>query len=370
MEDRRSALEDVGLDKKFWQEKNVFLTGHSGFKGSWFVLFLQALGANVVGYSLSCELNSSDSLTHFKLIESDMFSYWADISNPTALQAAILETQPDIVFHLAAQALVRTGYQDPAGTYNTNVIGTLNVLEAVRNCPSVRAVVIVTTDKCYENKEWIYPYREIDPLGGYDPYSSSKACAEIVVQSYRRSFFPLDAYGESHHTLVASARAGNVIGGGDWSNFRLIPDIIRAWQTSQPLASRHPQAVRPWQHVLESLTGYMLLAEKLYSGDVNCAQAYNFGPNDNSFGTVECIIKQAQQHLPGLEYNLESSDFHEAGLLRLDSTKAKNELGFYPVWNMHQAVEKSLNWYRVYYQENQIISMEDVENYLKDMDAI
>lgn len=370
MEAGQSALEAVGLEKKFWQGKKVFLTGHSGFKGSWFVLLLQTLGAQVTGLSLSQNLEGADDLSHFKLLNLQMPSYWTDIRNAAAVQSAMQEAKPEIVFHLAAQALVKTGYQHPAMTYDTNVMGTVHVLESVRHCPDVKAVVIITTDKCYENKEWVWPYREVDVLGGHDPYSSSKACAELVTQSWRRSFFAVQDYGKTHQTLIASARAGNVIGGGDWSHYRLIPDLVRAWHTGNKLVSRCPQAVRPWQHVLESVCGYMLLAQKLYQGAVHCADAYNFGPDEQSFGTVQQVIHESQRHLSKLDYTIEPVGFHEANQLRLDSSKAKTDLGFAPVWDMPQAVEKTVLWYRNYYENHQLMSLDNVHSYLKEMEVV
>ncbi|MGL4524720.1 MAG: CDP-glucose 4,6-dehydratase [Spirochaetia bacterium] len=358
----------MGVDQAFWKDKSVFLTGHTGFKGSWMTALLEFLQARVVGFSLPLDVQPAVQCAHFSLLKSGMQSYWGDIADLQNISYAIKATQPEIVFHFAAQAIVKTGYIDPISTYATNVMGTLNVLEAVRQaCSSVKAVVIVTTDKCYENKEWIWPYREVDRLGGVDPYSSSKACAEIVTKSYRDSYFSLKNYGQSHHTLVATARAGNVLGGGDWSENRLIPDIARAWRAQTPLVLRHPAAVRPWQHVLESLNGYMLLAQRLYAGEVRCADAYNFGPDDQSFASVDYIVSQAQAYLPGLSYHIEKSDFHEAQQLRLDSSKARADLGFAPVWPMPKTIQKTLDWYRRYYEDAQVSTLENIKEYLREV---
>lgn len=322
--------------------RSVFVTGHTGFKGSWLSLWLARLGARVTGYALPpCtdpsmfELaNVADSLTQHKL---------ADIRDPATLNAAMQAARPEVVFHLAAQPLVRLSYREPAETWSTNVMGTVHLLEAVRVCPSVKAVVVVTTDKCYENREWLWGYRENDPLGGSDPYSASKAGAELVVQSYRRSFFSRGG------PLLASARAGNVIGGGDWSEDRLIPDAARAVAARRPLLIRNPTATRPWQHVLESLHGYLLLASHLLAGEARFADAFNFGPDAADNLAVGDVLTRLQAHWPELAWQMDpqaGSAPHEAGFLYLDSSKARRQLGWRPVWDLATGLGKTAAWYR------------------------
>jgi CDP-glucose 4,6-dehydratase len=335
-------LEDV-VDP--WQGRRVFLTGHTGFKGGWLALWLAGRGAQVRGYAL--DPATEPSLFHAASIASLVEDIRGDIRDYSKLAASLIEFAPDVVFHLAAQPLVRRSYADPLGTYATNVMGTVHVLEAVRNAPSVRAVVCVTTDKCYENKEWVWPYRETDPLGGYDPYSSSKACAEIVSAAYRSSFFPVDRLHE-HHVAVATARAGNVIGGGDWSEDRLIPDLIRGFQAGQPVRIRRPKALRPWQHVLEPLHGYMMLAERLLAQQEQFASAFNFGPGDDEVWTVEKIADRMAV-LWGNEAGWVSDPepgAHEAGVLRLDVSKARAELGWEPRLSIESALKWTIDWIR------------------------
>jgi CDP-glucose 4,6-dehydratase len=277
------------FDKQFWKNKRVFLTGHTGFKGSWLSIWLDSLGANVHGYSLKPPTDPS----LFNLCSIDRFtnSTIGDIRNRDLLKATLQKAQPEIVFHLAAQPLVRESFKNPVETYETNVMGTVNLLDAVRACPSVKAVVIVTTDKCYENREWHWGYRENDPMGGYDPYSSSKGCAELVTAAYRQSFFnPKDF--DNHHIAVASARAGNVIGGGDWALDRLVPDCLKAILDGRKIIVRNPHAIRPWQHVLEPLRGYLLLAQKLFENGPQFAEAWNFGPDDRDCRPVIDVVSK------------------------------------------------------------------------------
>ncbi len=328
-----------------WRGRRVFLTGHTGFKGGWLALWLASRGAEVCGYAL--DPATEPNLFGAASVGSILRDIRGDLRDRSQVEAALTGFHPEVVFHLAAQPLVRRSYADPLETYATNVMGTAHVLEAVRKTPSVRAVVCVTTDKCYLNREWVWPYRETDPLGGYDPYSSSKACAEIVAAAYRSSFFPVDRLAE-HRVAVATARAGNVIGGGDWSTDRLIPDLIRGFQSGQPVSIRYPKAIRPWQHVLESLSGYLTLAEKLLAGAAEFATAFNFGPGDDDAWTVESIAtKLAGQWGRGASWVREPAHaLHEAHFLRLDSSKARAELGWHPRLRIELALEWTLAWYQ------------------------
>lgn len=330
----------------FWRGKRVFLTGHTGFKGGWLALWLTHLGAQVRGYSLAPL--SSPSLFEEARIDGVLDDIRGDIRDEKRLENALVEFAPEIVFHLAAQPLVRSSYEDPILTYETNVIGTARVLNAVRKSPSVRAVVSVTTDKCYENKEWVWGYRESDPLGGYDPYSSSKACAEIVSAAFRQSYFPVQRFPE-HRVAIATARAGNVIGGGDWSLDRLIPDLIRGFSAGTTVEIRRPRAIRPWQHVLEPLHGYIKLAEKLFGEDgARYATAFNFGPAEEDARQVSWIAaRMAEAWGEGATWVAnEDSHVHEAQYLKLDASRAHNELGWSPQLNLSAALVLSVNWYR------------------------
>jgi CDP-glucose 4,6-dehydratase len=325
----------------------AFVTGHTGFKGSWLALWLARLGARVTGYALpSC---TAPSLFEAAGIEDALTRHiLADIRDPAALTAAMQAAAPEVVFHLAAQPLVRLSYREPVQTWSTNVMGTVHLLEAVRACPSVKAVVVVTTDKCYENREWLWGYRENDPLGGSDPYSASKAGAELVVQSYRKSFF------SGGGPLLASARAGNVIGGGDWSEDRLIPDAARAVARRQPLLIRNPSATRPWQHVLESLHGYLLLASRLLAGEAAFANAFNFGPDAADNLSVAEVLTRLQAQWPELAWQMDpqaGSAPHEAGFLYLDSSKARRLLDWAPIWDLDTGLENTARWYRAVEQK-------------------
>ena len=329
----------------FWKGRRVVLTGHTGFKGSWMALWLQYLGAEVTGYALAPPTNPS--LFVKADVATGMHSVIGDVRDGDRLTSTLQAAQPEMVFHLAAQPLVRHSYVDPVGTYETNVLGTIHLLEAVRRTPSVRAVVVITTDKCYENKEWIWPYRETDPLGGYDPYSSSKACAEIVTSSWRDSFFNPAHYAE-HNVAVASARAGNVIGGGDWASDRLIADVVRAFTAGTTLEIRNPAATRPWQHVLEPLRGYLVLGERLLAEGVEYASAWNFGPQYTDARPVEWIVRYLSGKWGGsVDWKLDSQQHvHEAQMLKLDWSKAHAALGWQPALPLPDALDYTLAWYR------------------------
>jgi CDP-glucose 4,6-dehydratase len=328
-----------------WRGRRVFLTGHTGFKGSWLAIWLAKRGADVRGYALAPATDPSF-FTAASLSDC-IDDVRGDIRNQSMLEASIVDFAPEVIFHLAAQPLVRRSYVDPIGTYSVNVMGTAHLLEAVRKTPSVRAVVCVTTDKCYENKEWVWPYRETDSLGGFDPYASSKACAGIVSAAYRDSFFPVARLHE-HHVGLATARAGNVIGGGDWSEDRLIPDLIRGFITRRQVLIRRPDAVRPWQHVLDALHGYLLLAERLLEQRSQFATAYNFGPSDEDAWPVDKLATEmANKWGDGASWRCdETSSPHESRSLRLDASKARAELGWHPRLNIQAALEWTLNWYR------------------------
>ncbi|MEA3539060.1 MAG: CDP-glucose 4,6-dehydratase [Pseudomonadota bacterium] len=323
--------------------RRVFLTGHTGFKGSWLTLTLSRLGALVTGYALPP--TTCPSLFTLAGVQAACeTSHFDDILNASRLVEAVRAARPELIIHMAAQPLVRRSYREPHLTWNTNVIGTVNLLEAVRQCPTARGILVVTTDKCYENHEWCWGYRESDPLGGADPYSASKAAAELVVQSYRKSFF------EGSASLLASARAGNVIGGGDWSEDRLIPDAARSAAAGVPLIIRNPDATRPWQHVLESLRGYLLLSEKLLQGDRNVADAFNFGPSAVDNLPVAEVLQQLQRHWRALEWHFDPEiarkSPHEARCLYLDSSKARSQLNWTSVWPLNVGIEKTAVWYQ------------------------
>jgi CDP-glucose 4,6-dehydratase len=326
-------------NKSFWSGKRVLLTGHTGFKGGWLALWLTRLGAQVTGVSLPPA--TLPNLFSLAGVNDLVDSRCADIRDAEQLAAIVKEAAPDIVFHLAAQALVRTSYQQPLATLATNVMGTAHLLDALRGQDSVRAAVIITTDKVYRNQEWPYPYREIDPLGGHDPYSASKAAAEIVSASYR------DAFLAGQGVAVATARAGNVIGGGDWSEDRLLPDAVRAWEAGIPLEVRRPQAIRPWQHVLEPLAAYLLLAERLFERP-DLAGSYNFGPETRTAATVREVIELARTSYGQGQviWGDGSEGPHEAGWLALEIAKARNTLGVVPKWSLAQAIERTMSWYR------------------------
>jgi len=341
----------VGLKREFWQGRRVFLTGHTGFKGAWLSLWLADMGAQVTGYALQ-------PLTEPNLFElvaplHNFHSILADIRNRELLFKAMQEAKPEIVIHMAAQPLVLESYRNPAETYEINVMGTVNLLEAVRLNPGIKAVVNVTTDKCYENREWDWGYRENDPLGGQDPYSNSKACSELITDTYRKAFFSGGGCSQSS-PAVATARAGNVIGGGDWAADRLMADCVRSLLRQEKIQVRNPQSVRPWQHVLEPLCGYLTLAEKLAVGGPTFAGSWNFGPTEEESKTVEWIVKEmCDMWGAGARYAIGASDQvgHETRSLRLDASKAQLKLRWKPRWSIHQALDKVVKWTKNYQQE-------------------
>jgi CDP-glucose 4,6-dehydratase len=345
-----------------YEGKRVFITGHSGFKGSWLAFWLGELGADVWGYSLDIPTEPS----HFKLLRPRVTSIWGDIRDESTLDEALSRAKPDIIFHLAAQPLVRPSYQDPVLTYDTNVIGTLKVFEAARKA-GTRAIVNITSDKAYENREQTWGYREDDMLGGYDPYSSSKGCAEILTSSYRRSFFNLADYGKTHHTLLASVRAGNVIGGGDWADERLVCDIVRAAAKGETVSLRNPRSTRPWQHVLEPLSGYLALGVKLLQGRKEFAEAWNFAPDADADTTVIEVAEELKKHWKKIKFEVQENANapHEASLLKLDATKARMRLGWHSVWKNTQAFEQTAKWYRDYYELGLIDTRNDLAEYIK-----
>lgn len=337
--DMKSKATTRKFSPDFWRRKRVLVTGHSGFKGAWLTVWLHRLGAQVIGISLPP--NTEPNLASLAKIDQLCESHFCDIRDREALTALIRSVQPEIVFHLAAQPLVRASYREPIETFATNVMGTAHVLEALRGLDSAKAAVMITTDKVYRNCECPWPYREVDALGGYDPYSASKAASEMVIASYR------DAFLRQQGVAVASVRAGNVIGGGDWSEDRLIPDAIRAWQANQTLEIRRPSAIRPWQHVLEPLTGYLMLAEQICS-DPDKADAYNFGPNTHEAATVRQVIELARAANGGgnVNYGSGSEGPHEAGWLALETAKVRTTLGYQPHWSLQESVHRSIQWYR------------------------
>jgi len=348
MGERQGSLEKLelirmkGVDPDFWRGKRVLLTGHTGFKGSWFSLWLQSMGASLRGIAL--DPPSNPALFNVARIAEGMEHRIVDIRDFAAVKAQMDEFQPEIVIHMAAQPLFRYSYQEPIETYAINVIVTVHLLEAARYVGSVKAVINVTTDKCHENREWVWGYRENEPMGGHDPYSSSKGCSELVTSAYRLSFF------EQAGIALASVRAGNVIGGGDWSVDRLIPDVLRAFETNMPVVIRSPNAIRPWQHVLEPLSGYLMLAQALYEEGEKYSSGWNFGPNDEDAKPVQWIVEQMTSKWGGdATWTQDKGDHpHEANYLKLDIYKAKSQLRWKPVWNLDQALEKIVTWHKAW----------------------
>ena len=340
----------------------VLITGHSGFKGSWLTYWLERMAAKVAGYGLEPPTDPN----HASLLQLDVETVVGDIRDGTALQRLFTTFEPEIVFHLAAQATVRTAYEKPVETFEVNVLGTLNLFEACRATPSVRAVVNVTSDKCYENREWDWGYRESDAIGGHDPYSASKGCSELLTASYRASYFtPKVALGE-RSVLLASCRAGNVIGGGDWAPDRLLPDFVRAVVASASVEIRSPAATRPWQHVLEPLSGYLLVGERLLAGDGKAATAWNFGPDAGGTMTVADVASAVSRRWPGFSFTIkeENATVHEAGMLSLDCSKARRHLGWQSVWDSDETFNRTVNWYRQFYQRGELVTGADLEAFI------
>ena len=356
------------LFNNIYKGKKVLLTGHTGFKGSWLTLWLKQLGAEVIGYSLEPPTNPS--LFEILNLEKEIIHVIGDIRNEKRLKETFKKYKPDIVIHMAAQPLVRYSYMNPKETYETNVIGTLNVFEAVKETETVRVVINVTSDKCYENKEWVYGYRENDPMGGYDPYSSSKGCAELLTSAYRNSFFNPENYGKTHNVALASVRAGNVIGGGDWAEDRLIPDCIRALSKKETIYIRNPHATRPWQHVLEPLSGYLWLGALMWQDPTKYSEGWNFGPNDEDILTVEEIVKDVIKIWGNGEYVVNSDNrFHEAKLLKLDISKAHFYLKWKPVYNAKKSLVETVNWYKTYFSNPEKIydfTINQLLSYIKE----
>jgi CDP-glucose 4,6-dehydratase len=351
-----------GIDPLFWQGKRVLLTGHTGFKGSWLSLWMQSMGVTLRGVAL--EPPTEPSLFQVARVSVGMEHRLADIRDFHAVKSQFDEFEPEIVIHMAAQPLVRLSYQQPIETYATNVMGTAHVLEAARQCGSVKAIVNITTDKCYENREWVWGYREDEPMGGHDPYSSSKGCAELVSSAYRRSFL------KDAGIAMATVRAGNVIGGGDWALDRLIPDVLRALQRNETVLIRNPHAIRPWQHVLEPLSGYLLLAERLHSHGQLDAEGWNFGPHDEDARPVQWIVQRlCERWGNGASWALQPGDHpHEASYLKLDISKARQRLHWLPRWPLETALNHIIHWHRAWLdaQDMRAMCLEQIQKYGTD----
>ena len=357
------------LFNNIYNGKRVLVTGHTGFKGGWLSLWLKELGAEVIGYSLDPPTKPS----FFEAVDlkNKLIHIIGDVRDEKHLLSVFTKYQPEFVFHLAAQSLVRRSYKEPRLTYETNIMGTINVLETVRKTNSVKACIIITTDKCYENKEWVYGYRENDPMGGYDPYSSSKACAELVVSAYRNSFFNPKDYGKIHNIALSSVRAGNVIGGGDWGKDRIITDCVKTLFENKTINIYNPQATRPWQYVLEPLSGYLLLGSKMYKDGRKYSSAWNFGSSDNAIITVEEIVKLVIKNWGKGDYEADKSNQpHEALLLKLDTSKARSFLGWRIVYNIYETIKRTVNWYKRFYEgvekeELYKITINEIRDYVK-----
>jgi CDP-glucose 4,6-dehydratase len=362
---RVGALEGMVSPAGIWSGRRVLVTGHTGFKGGWLALWLHALGAKVTGYSLPPPTDPSlyDCIGLARLVEHVI----ADVRDLPAFERCIRHAQPEVVFHLAAQALVRRSYEDPVETYGTNVLGTAVVLDAVRRAGGVRAVVVVTSDKCYENREWEWGYRENDALGGHDPYSNSKGCAEMVAASFRSSFFGASSFA-SHGVALGTARAGNVIGGGDWAEDRLVPDIVRAVGRGEAVAIRNPAATRPWQHVLEPVGAYLLLAEKLLAGGPQFAESWNFGPDADDCATVQGVLERIAGSWDAVRWSTDPGQHpHEARALSLDCSKAAHRLGWRPRLKLDAGIDWTVQWYRAWLekQDLQRLCLEQIERFTR-----
>jgi len=356
------------LFNNIYKNKTVLVTGHTGFKGSWLVYWLNQMGSKVVGYSLEA---SPTSPNHIELLDLDIISIIGDIRDLNKLNQTFERYKPDIVFHLAAQPLVKLSYENPIETYETNVMGTLKVFESCKKY-DVKAIVNITSDKAYENKEWIWGYRENDPMGGYDPYSSSKGCADLLANSYRNSYFNIEDYKKTHNTLLATCRAGNVIGGGDWAKDRLITDIMISVSQGKKVSIRNPYATRPWEHVLEPLSGYLHIGQKLLEEKIEFSEAWNFGPSDEGNITVEEVVKNVKKYWNKIDYEIKQdlNQMHEANLLKLDCSKAHILLKWKDVWDSDNTFRKTVKWYKAYYQEDKkILTQNDLESYILDAKA-
>jgi CDP-glucose 4,6-dehydratase len=351
------------IDQEFWHGKRVFLTGHTGFKGSWLSMWLSHLGCTVLGYALSPD--SKPSLFDVAKVSKVIDSKIGDIRNQGLLYESMVGFNPDILIHMAAQPLVRYSYDNPVETYEINVIGTAKVLEVARSCNNLKAIINITTDKCYENVGFDKSYKETDPMGGYDPYSSSKGCAELVAASYRRSYLSDLGIG------IASARAGNVIGGGDWASDRLIPDILRSFQNNEPVIIRNPKATRPWQNVLEPLSGYLILAQKIYNNNKDFSEGWNFGPRGQDVQSVDWILDKMIAEWPGSTWRLDQdSNPHEAGFLKLDISKAEFKLGWKPLWELSLTLKKIILWHKAWKNKEDMhaFCIAEIKEYMKEME--
>lgn len=351
----------LSLFKNIYNKKNVLVTGHNGFKGSWLSLWLEQLGANVYGFSLI-----PDSLNHYSLLNLKVDSTIGDVREKIALERCVKKAKPEIIFHLAAQPYVIDSYLDPEKTFQTNVMGTLNLLEIVKKHKNIKALIIITTDKVYENIEKDVEYTESFSLGGYDPYSASKACCELLINSYRNSFFNINGFLKTHQTIISSVRAGNVIGGGDWGANRLIPDIVKNASKKNITTIRNPNSIRPWQHVFEALSGYLMLGEKLLLKKINYSGAWNFGPHDDALKVSELVSKM-QQYWCEIKVQEEKNkeEFHEAKILKLNSNKARQILKWQPLWDNEKTLEKTTEWYKLFYEKSQVISLQQLNEYVK-----
>lgn len=355
-------MEAMGIESNFWQGKTVFITGHTGFKGAWLSLWLQKLGAKVVGFAL--QPPTVPNLYESAGVGRDMISIYGDVRDEAQVFEALAQHRPDIIFHLAAQSLVRKSYLDPLETLSTNIMGTANVLNAVKRMGdnvTPKVLVNITTDKCYENKEWLWGYRETDTLGGYDPYSCSKACSELVTAAFRNSFFA------NKGIAIATARAGNVIGGGDWAEDRIVPDSIRALNRAEPIVVRNPHAIRPWQHVLEPLGGYLLLARKLWEHGSKLAEGWNFGPREEDATTVSAMTGMlCELWGNGASWQAAgSAGVHEAQFLKLDCSKARHRLAWQQRWTLRDTMKKTVEWYKAYYREEDMyqVTLTQIQEY-------
>lgn len=353
---------------EIYQGKRVFLTGHNSFKGSWMSLWLRSVGAEVFGYAIEPPTQPN----HFDLLRLDLPATHGDLRDLELLRKAMRDAQPDIVIHMAAQSSVLESYRRPLETFATNVMGTSHVLEAAREVPSLRAVVVVTTDKCYENNEWVWGYRETDSLGGHDPYSTSKALAELATASYRRSFFPVAQYGKAHQVLLATVRSGNIVGGGDWKEDRIVPDVMRAVSQGRKTLIRNPESTRPWQHVLEPVHAYLLLGKKLIEGRTEFSGAWNFGPAEDANRKVLEVVQELQKTWPEIDFEIQHprQTLHEANLLKLDCSKARSALGWRPIWSFVKTMQQTAEWYRECYQNQAVISSSQLAEFRREVEGV